>query len=89
MGKAIVCEELRYEVPGDFLPMKNYLPFSNTEECIGAVEKLVNDPEYMYQMKLNNLMYYYQYLMPDRLVKRTLDIIDGMKNNEAKMSTLS
>lgn len=81
MGKAIVCEELKYEVPGGFSPEKNYIPFSDAEGCVNAVERLVNDPEYMYQMKLNNVMYYYQYLMPDRMIKRTLDIVDNKENN--------
>lgn len=76
MGKAIVCEELQYEVPGDFLPGRNYIVFSNVEECVTAVEKLVNDSEYLYQMKLNNLWYYHQYLVPDRMIKRTLNIAD-------------
>ena len=34
MGKAIVCEELQYEVPGNFLSEKNYIPFSGIDECI-------------------------------------------------------
>lgn len=88
MGKAIVCEELKYEVPGGFSPEKNYIPFSDAEGCVNAVEKLVNDPEYMYQMKLNNLMYYYQYLMPDRMIKRTLEIVDGRKSNTVNGATL-
>lgn len=87
MGKAIVCEELKYEVPGGFSPEKNYIPFSDAEGCVNAVERLVNDPEYMYQMKLNNMMYYYQYLMPDRMIKRTLDIVENKENNTLNMET--
>ena len=77
LGKAIVCEPLKYAVPGEFSVERNYLEFSTSEECIGAIQKLIMNPNFVYQMKLNNLLYYYQYLKPDMIIKRTLDIVDG------------
>lgn len=82
MGKAIVCEALEYELPGDFQDGKNYLSFSDADGCIRAVERLIHNPEYTYQMKLNNLIYYYQYLKPDRMIKRTLDLVDSMDSEK-------
>jgi len=76
-AKAIVLEKLKYSVPGDFLPNKNYLEFENSDQCISNVEKLVNEPEFRYQMMLNNLRYYYEYLRPDRLVWNSLNKVLG------------
>lgn len=78
LGKAIVCEPFRYSVPGEFLVEKNYLEFSTSDECVEAIQKIIENPNLVYQMKLNNLLYYYRYLKPDMMVKRTLDIVDNI-----------
>lgn len=74
-AKAIVNERFHYAVPGDFLEGKNYLPFDSAAECIGAVDRLVHDPEMLYEMKRANQEYYQNYLRPDVLVKNTLERI--------------
>lgn len=77
LGKAIICEPLKYSVPGNFFVGENYLEFSTAEACIDAVQRMFSNPDFVYQMKLNNLLYYYQYLKPDIMIKRTLDIVDA------------
>lgn len=75
-AKAIVNEEMHFTVTGDFAEGKNYLAFRNAEECLAAVQSLVEDPERMYAMKLANARYYQEYLRPDMLVKHTLEVVD-------------
>lgn len=75
-AKAIVNETLHYQVPGDFTEGKHYFSFTNAQECLDAVERLVNDRELLYQMQKANEEYYQNYLRPDVLVKNTLELVD-------------
>ena len=75
-AKAIVNETMHFTVTGDFEEGKNYLPFRTAQECLAAVQSLVEDPEKLHAMKLANQLYYRQYLKPDVLVKNTLDLVD-------------
>ena len=75
-AKAIVHEELRYSVPGDFREGVNYLSFRTAQECVDAVAELVRSPDRIQAMKRANADYYQQYLRPDVLVKNTLSIVD-------------
>jgi len=81
-AKAIVNEEMHFSVTGDFEEGKNYLSFRTTEECLEAVRTLAENPERLYTMKLANEQYYQEYLRPDVLVKRTLDIVDRALENK-------
>lgn len=81
-AKAIVNEEMHFTVTGDFAEGKNYLSFRTTEECLAAVRSLAEDPQRLYAMKLANEQYYQEYLRPDVLVKRTLDIVDKALENK-------
>lgn len=81
-AKAIVNEEMHFTVTGDFEEGKNYLSFRTAEECLEAVRSLTEDPLRLYEMKLANERYYQQYLRPDVLVKRTLDIVDRVLENK-------
>jgi len=74
-SKAIVNETLRYSVPGNFEEGVNYLAFNTTQECIDAVDRLVNNPDLLNSMKDNNNEYYDKYLKPEVLVKNTLNIV--------------
>lgn len=80
-AKAIVSEKLHYQVPGDFLPGKNYLEFSDDVQCIDAVKSLINSPEKLLAMRLANRDYYCVYLRPDQLIRNTLDIVDEAIEN--------
>lgn len=73
-AKAIVNETFHYEVTGDFSEGKNYLAFETAQECIDAVQRLVDDPEKLQRMKQENEAYYREYLRPDVLVKNTLEM---------------
>lgn len=73
-AKAIVSEPLRYEVPGDFAPEKNYLEFSTPEECVDKVQILIDKPEFRYSMMKSNYSYYHAYLRPDILVWNTIQL---------------
>lgn len=75
-AKAIVNEEMHFTVTGDFAEGKNYLAFHTAEQCLAAVQTLVEDPARLYAMKQANQQYYQQYLRPDVLVKHTLEIVD-------------
>ena len=75
-AKAIVNERLRYQVTGDFEAGKNYLPFTNAEECIRAVKQLVDHPDALYAMKQANREYYLHYLKPEILVQNSLKTAD-------------
>lgn len=81
-AKAIVNEEMHFTVTGDFAEGKNYLAFHTAQECLEAVQALVEDPERLYAMKLANQRYYQEYLRPDMLVKRTLEVVDGCLNQK-------
>lgn len=77
-AKAIVNETFHYQIPGDFCEDKNYFEFSNAEECIEGVKKLIEDPERLYEMKLANQAYYNRYLRPDRMIGNTLEMVDQL-----------
>lgn len=76
-SKAIVNEELFYEVPGSFSNGINYLSFSDEQECCNHVERLLADPEYLFNMKVENNKYYKNWLRPDVLIQNTLNIVDN------------
>lgn len=75
-AKAIVHETFHYSVPGDFAVGRNYLSFTTAEECISAVQRLVDSPKVLYSMKQANEDYYRRFLKPEVLVKNTLETID-------------
>ncbi|MEQ8857296.1 MAG: hypothetical protein RIC56_01490 [Pseudomonadales bacterium] len=85
MGRAIVSEPLRHEVPGDFAAGKNYLPFSLPDECVGAVVALMENRGLRTQMMLRNLDYYRNVLRPDALVRNALEMC--LRNEEAPERT--
>jgi len=76
-AKAIVNERLHYTVTGDFAEGKHYLSFETVEQCLDAVQRLVENPELRFAMKQANAAYYRNFLRPDVLVKNTLDLVDS------------
>ena len=77
-AKAIVNERFCYSVPGGYREGEHYLPFETAEECLAAVEALVQDPEKLYAMKKANEIYYREYLKPEVLVENSLKLVDAI-----------
>ena len=75
-AKAIVNERLHYTPTGDFAEGVHYLSFETVEECLNAVQKLVEDADLRLKMKQANAGYYRNYLRPDVLVRNTLELVD-------------
>ena len=84
-AKAIVNERLRYTVPGDFREGKNYLAFDTVEQCIAAVQRLVEDPRLRHEMQCANAEYYQEHLRPDKLVKYSLELVDSKLMEKEKV----
>lgn len=74
-SKAIVSEPLYFEVPGGFGKDKNYLEFTNAEQCVKQTLLLLNDQQKRAEIMENNSQYYNEYLSPDKLIWRTLEIV--------------
>jgi len=72
----IVNEKFHYSVPGKFEVEKNYLDFTTAKECIEKVKQLIDNPEQLQQMKINNRLYYEKYLAPDKLVWNALQLCE-------------
>lgn len=71
-SKAIINEKFRYEVIGEFNEFKNYLSFETSDECINHIKNLINNPEDILKMQINNFIYYNKYLRPDMQVFNSL-----------------
>ncbi len=74
-SRAIVNEALRYEVTGNFIAGKHYLPFTTPEECVAQTVYLMEHPAFVYEMKQWNEQYYHSYLRPDRQVAQALSVV--------------
>ena len=73
-GKAIISEHLYCEVPGDFIVGKNYLEFTNAEECIEQLDLLIKEPKRICEMQIENKKYYENYGRPLRMIENTLAV---------------
>lgn len=71
-SKAIVNERFIYEVVGGFREGINYLPFTDVDGCLAQVERLLADPQAVYEMGLANQAYYQEYGRPDRMMENAL-----------------
>jgi len=83
-SKAIVSEKLNYEVPGDFKAGMNYLEFSEPQECVEAVDRLLADPALRNRMMRANHHYYHTAVKPNQLVGRTLAIGLSARSDPSK-----
>ena len=85
-SKAIVSEKLRRTVPCDFEPNQNYLEFDTAEECVQQTIKLIEDKVSRQSMMENNWQYYNNFLAPDKLVWRTLEIAAQAEMSQTSQS---
>jgi hypothetical protein len=71
-SKAIVSEELCYEVSGDFQATMNYLPFSSPDQALDQVALLLTNKHLLYEIMVRNFVYYHLFLRPDMLIWNTI-----------------
>lgn len=70
--RAIVCEKLWYDNPGDFQDGRNYLMYETADECVDKILFLVNNPDEILKMSRANERYYSNYLCPDKLIMNAI-----------------
>jgi hypothetical protein len=78
-AKAVVCEPLVYDLPGDFANGRNYIEFTSPEECVAGTVRLIEDTTLRRQIMRNNATYYRDCLRPDTLVRNALERALGLK----------
>jgi len=71
-SRCIVTEPPRYQLPVSLIEGKNYLAFRTPEECVGACERLIADPQFADQMRHENHKYYLCEVEPSALVHKRL-----------------
>jgi hypothetical protein len=69
-SRAIVCEPLRYALPGAFAPGTHYLEYTTPEECVARVAWLFDRPDWRDEMARRNWEWYSSWQRPDRLALR-------------------
>jgi len=67
---AIVCEPLRYALPGAFAPGEHYLAYTTPEECVARVAWLFDRPDWRDEMARRNWEWHSSWQRPDRLALR-------------------
>jgi hypothetical protein len=76
-SKAIVTERPAYQAPGSFANGVNYLDFTTPEECVGAVQRLIDGKALRSRMMIANWRYYRAYIRADSLIMNSLAIALG------------
>jgi hypothetical protein len=71
-SRPIVSEPLRYRVPGDFSPGKNYAEFRDPRSLVAALGELLDDKERRTAMATSNAEYYRQWVRPEAMVWNTI-----------------
>lgn len=71
-SRAVVCERMVYEAPGNLAEGINYLSFSSVEECVQSVEYLMQHRDKIVQMQQANHTYYLNFLRPDQMILNAL-----------------
>ena len=71
-SKAIISEELNFELPGGIEKGINYLGFSTPEGCLNEAIRVYRDKEIRNNLMMNNWRYYQSNLKPDSLILNTL-----------------
>jgi hypothetical protein len=78
-SRCIVSEPLTYALPVALENGANVLTFTNVEECVQACERILGDSNLATQMRRANWQYYQEYVKPDALVWRCLNIVPPMQ----------
>lgn len=77
-SRAIITEELNYEITGKFKEGVNYLMFKDSDELIKNIEVLKSDKELLYNMMIKNNEYYNKFIRPDKLILNTLNMLQEL-----------
>jgi hypothetical protein len=72
LGKAIVCEPLRFELPGPIAPGANYLEFSTPQQCADRVAELFGAAAMRHEMGERNHRYFEEFARPEAVVGRAI-----------------
>lgn len=71
-SRSIVTEPLAYDPIGSIKAEVNYFEFTKVEECVSAVDVLMNNTMLREKQMLNNYEYYHSVVRPDLQVKTSL-----------------
>lgn len=71
-SKAIVTEPLQCELPGSFCKENNYYEFTDPDECVESIYKLMKNHKIRLKMMQNNYYYYNNFVRPDSMILNTL-----------------
>jgi hypothetical protein len=71
-GKAIVCEPMKFELPGPMAAGRNFLEFTTPEGCAARVGELLEDDAARERMMADNAAYFAEFGAPDAVVARAL-----------------
>lgn len=75
LGRAIISEQNSIIIPNGFAEGRNYLSYSNSENCLAKVNYLLANPIAVEQMMIRNENYYLRYLKPEKLIGKLLSSI--------------
>ncbi len=71
-GKAIVCEPMKFELPGPIAAGRNFLEFTTPEACAARVGELFEGDAARERMMADNAAYFAEFGAPGAVVARTL-----------------
>lgn len=72
LSRAILSEELAFQIPGGFCVNENYLEFTSVDQCVEQAVRLMENPALVAEMMQQNHEYYRKNLRPDALVRNCL-----------------
>lgn len=75
-SRAIVTEDITYQLPGNIREGQNYLVFKTPEACVEQINYLIQHEDLRYQMMKANQDYYQNYVRPDVLIWNSLNAIN-------------
>lgn len=77
-GRAVVSETPRFEVAG-LRPNVDFKVFDSPETLVTEVQALLDDPDLLQQSMFRTSRHYDEFLRPDALVRRSLQIAFGVR----------
>ena len=87
-SRAIISEPLHYKLPGNFSAGKNFLEFTNTDELISNVDKLLSDRDMLKNMMVSNHHYYEDFIKPDNLILNSLHKVLSLEKEKLNINLL-